>query len=334
MKNTYFSVKPGAKGSEFYGGGNSQGLSDQGTKYQGTSEKGLRDQVPSTNYRTTSVECTGNHPVITLLSPRNHPLLGSDGQVVTDRGEVLAERREVLADRRGVVAMMRQKCMMWKYVACLLLAFTLGVGNAWGTYSYNAATSVPAWTIQFNSWYGESDASTATAATVHNPRLNWNGSSYKNNNSTASAIAFDDGGFYYIYNHNEARELPTGDALSALCYVLFKDPGSYFKYNKSSGSFSVSSGGDEATVYGLTFNAAVATGVQLEIHAPQEGYVRMLIGTNTNTYQACTATLSGATTGTPSINSLAANASYGVKTKSEGSFSTTTYYSRGARQNT
>ncbi len=136
MKNTYFSVKPGAKGSEFYGGGNSQGLSDKRTKYQGTSGKGLRDQVPSdqvpsTNYRTTSVECPGNHPVITLLSPRNHPLLGSDGQVVTDRRGVLADRREVLADRRDVVAMMRQKCMMWKYVACMLMVLVLGIGQAW-----------------------------------------------------------------------------------------------------------------------------------------------------------------------------------------------------------
>jgi uncharacterized repeat protein (TIGR02543 family) len=144
MKDTYFSVKPGAKGSEFYGGGNSQGLSDQGTKYQGTrdqvpSGKGLSDQVPSTNYRATSVECSGNHPVITLLSPRNHPLLGSGGQVVTDRGEVLADRRGVLADRRGVlaerrdvVAMMRQKCMMWKYVAMLLAVLVLSVGEIWG----------------------------------------------------------------------------------------------------------------------------------------------------------------------------------------------------------
>ncbi len=164
MKNTYFSVKPGAKGSEFYGGGNSQGLSDKGTKYQGTSGKGLRDQVPSdqvpsdqvpsdqvpsTNDRTTSVECPGNHPVITLLSPRNHPLLGSGGQVVTDRGEVLADRRgvladrrEVLADRRGVVAMMRQKCMMWKYVAMLLAVLVLSVGNigmAWGANTTAAA---------------------------------------------------------------------------------------------------------------------------------------------------------------------------------------------------
>ena len=152
MKNTYFSVKPGAKSSEFYGGGNSQGLSDQGTKYQGTKYQGTRDeglsdqvpsdQVPSTNYRTTSVECPGNHPVITLLSPRNHPLLGSGGQVVTDRRGVLADRRGVLADRRGVladrrdvVAMMRQKCMMWKYVAMLLAVLVLSVGNigmAWG----------------------------------------------------------------------------------------------------------------------------------------------------------------------------------------------------------
>ena len=135
MKNTYFSVKPGAKGSEFYGGGNSQGLSDKGTKYQGTRDEGLRNQVPSTNYRTTSVECSGNHPVITLLSPRNHPLLGSDGQVVTDRREVLADRRGVLAERRDVVAMMRQKCMMWKYVAMLLAVLMLSIANigmAWG----------------------------------------------------------------------------------------------------------------------------------------------------------------------------------------------------------
>ena len=170
MKNTYFSVKPGAKGSEFYGGGNSQGLSDKGTKYQGTRDEGLSDQVlsdqvPSTNYRTTSVECPGNHPVITLLSPRNHPLLGSDGQVVTDRGEVLADRRGVLADRRGVladrrgvVAMMRQKCMMWKYVAMLLAVLVLSVGNigmAWGTAPITngkSATAGASGTVTFEDW--------------------------------------------------------------------------------------------------------------------------------------------------------------------------------------
>ena len=44
-------------------------------------------------------ECLGNHPVITPLSPRNHPLLSR----------------------------------VWKYVACMLLALVLGVGNVWGT---------------------------------------------------------------------------------------------------------------------------------------------------------------------------------------------------------
>lgn len=131
MKNTYFSVKPGAKGSEFYGGGNSQGLNDQGTKYQVPTGKGLSDGTRDGLVGTTSVEYPGNHPVITLLSPRNHPLLGSGGQVVTDRGEVLA-------DRRDVVAMMRQKCMMWKYVACMLMVLVLGIGQMWGADVFSA----------------------------------------------------------------------------------------------------------------------------------------------------------------------------------------------------
>ena len=42
-------------------------------------------------------ECPGNHPVITLLSPRNHPLLSR----------------------------------VWKYVACMLMVLFVGVGNMW-----------------------------------------------------------------------------------------------------------------------------------------------------------------------------------------------------------
>ncbi len=192
MKNTYFSVKPGAKGSEFYGGGNSQGLSDKGTKYQGTRDEGqwdqvLSDQVPSTNYRTTSVECPGNHPVITLLSPRNHPLLGSDGQVVTDRGEVLADRRGVLADRRGflaerrgVVAMMRQKCMMWKYVACMLMVLVLGIVNAWGADINDYATGFETTT---DSW--SKDGGTAGVLTRF-ARTGTGGAWHASNTTTAS----------------------------------------------------------------------------------------------------------------------------------------------------
>ncbi len=36
------------------------------------------------------------------------------------------------ADRGQVVAMMRQKCKTWKYVACMLLAFFLSIGQMWG----------------------------------------------------------------------------------------------------------------------------------------------------------------------------------------------------------
>lgn len=81
----------------------------------------------------------------------------------------------------------------------LLTILTLGFGQVWAAYTYNASTSVPEWTVNFNSWYGESDAATKTEATVHNPRLYWNSTKWDNLNA-AQDLAFDDGGFYYNIN--------------------------------------------------------------------------------------------------------------------------------------
>lgn len=220
----------------------------------------------------------------------------------------------------------------WKYAACMLLAFTLAIGNVWA-YTYNHATSVPEWTVNFNAWNGESDASGTTAETVHNPRLYWNGSAYKNN-SSAQDIAFDADGFYYIYEPNGARQLPTGSALSTLCYVVAKAQESYFKYNTTSSTVSTPS-----SITGLTTNSSQTKDVAYEFHMPRAGYVRLLIGTDSNGDPTGTTndawknvTLSGATTGAVAVTYHASGSTYDVKTKiGETTFSTTTYTSAGKK---
>ena len=220
-----------------------------------------------------------------------------------------------------------------KFLSLFLILF-LAVGNVWA-YTYNHATSVPEWTVNFSSWNGESDASGATASTVHNPRLYWNGSSYKNNLGTAQDIAFDGGGFYYIYEPNEARQLPTGSALSALSYVVAKAQGTYFKYNQTSSTVS----SPATTIYGLTTNSSQKTDVTYEFHMPRAGYVRLLIGTDSNGDPTGTAndawknvTLSGATIGDVAVTYHASGSKYDVKTKTGATtFSTVTYTSAGKK---
>ena len=223
---------------------------------------------------------------------------------------------------------------IWRYLSALFLLFTFAIGNVWA-YTYNHATSVPEWTVNFNSWNGESDASGATAETVHNPRLYWNGSSYKNNLGTAQDIAFDGGGFYYIYEPNEARQLPTGSALSALSYVVAKAQGSYFKYNNTSSTVT----SPVSTINGLTTNSSQTADVTYEFHMPRAGYVRLLIGTDSNGDPTGTAndawknvTLSGATTGNVAVTYHANGSTYDVKTKTGATtFSTVTYTSAGKK---
>ena len=218
----------------------------------------------------------------------------------------------------------------------ILMILTLGVGQMWGTYSYNHATSVPEWTVNFDSWNGADDAATTTAVTVHNPRLYYDSSKSKwNSHSQANDIGFDAGGFYYMYQPGTARQLPTGDALSALCYVVAKAQGSYFKYNNTSTTVS----SPATTINGLTTNNSQTTDVAYEFHMPRAGYIRLLIGTDSNGDPTGTAndswknvTLSGATTGTVAVTYHASGATYDVKTKTGATtFSTTTYTSAGKK---
>ncbi len=75
-------------------------------------------------------ECRGNHPVITPLSPRNHPLLSR----------------------------------VWKYVACMLLAFILGIGQMWADTEYKLidyTQTTPAKNADFGTSNNVSQFSTA-----------------------------------------------------------------------------------------------------------------------------------------------------------------------------
>lgn len=216
----------------------------------------------------------------------------------------------------------------------LVILFTFAIGNVWA-YTYNHATSVPEWTVNFNAWSGESDASGATETTVHNPRLYWNGSQYKNNLGTAQDIAFDGGGFYYIYQPNNARHLPTGDALAALSYVVVKAQADYLKYGATSTTIKQPA----TSINGLVSNANTLDAYSIEFHMPRAGYVRLMIGTDSNGDPTGTAndswknvTLSGATTGNVAVTYHAADATYDVKTKTGATtFSTTTYTSDGKK---
>ena len=203
--------------------------------------------------------------------------------------------------------------------------------GAWADYTYDHETSVPELTVNFNSWSSEDDAATTTEATVHNPRLYYDSSKSKwNNHSQSTDIAYDADGFYYIYQPGTARQLPTGDDLAALCYVVSKAMGTYPKYNNTSSTIT----SPATTINGLTANNANTTDWALEIHAPRDGYVRMLVGTDSNAEPSggYSATLTGATTGSTSVNYLAADATYDVKTKSgTSSFSTITYTSAGKK---
>ncbi len=221
----------------------------------------------------------------------------------------------------------------------LLTLFTLLLcvcSGAWGQYVYNEATSVPFFTVNFDDWASASDASTLTEATVHNPRLSYNSSKTKwENHSVSTDIAFDADGFYYIYNPGTARQLPTGDELSALTYVVAKAIGSsnYPKYGYSGSTVSKKNGEDFTTLNGLSVNSSNTADAVYEFHMPKQGYVRLLFGTDSSTEPSggYNATLSGATTGSVAVNYLASDATYSVKTKSGVSFTTTTYTSAGKK---
>ncbi len=210
-------------------------------------------------------------------------------------------------------------------ILTLFFLLALGITNVWAAYTYNAATSVPEWTVNFNDWAAADDAATTAADAVHNPRLYWNGSAWKNNSTNAAIdIAYDGGGFYIISNPGTARQLPTDvDELAALCYAVSKAL-NYPKYANSS-----STATDPSTLNGLSANTTPTAGsnVAVEIHAPRDGYVRILFGTDSNGEPSSgkTVTLSGATTGTANVTYYASTETYGIKTKlTATTFSTTT----------
>ena len=221
----------------------------------------------------------------------------------------------------------------------LLTLFTLLLtvcSGAWAQYEYDASTSVPYFTVNFNDWAAAEDASSTSETTVHNPRLSYNSSKSKwENHSVSTDIAFDADGFYYIYNPGTARQLPTGDELSALTYVVAKAIGSsnYPKYGNSSSTVSKKDGESFTTINGLSVNSSNTADAVYEFHMPKQGYVRLLFGTDSSTEPSggYNATLSGATTGSVAVNYLASDATYSVKTKSGVSFTTTTYTSAGKK---
>ena len=79
-------------------------------------------------------ECPANNALITRLSRANHALLPLSRCVNTliRIGDYVVGGRARRGAGKEVVAMMRQKCMMWKYAAMVVLMLTLGVGEMWG----------------------------------------------------------------------------------------------------------------------------------------------------------------------------------------------------------
>ena len=79
-------------------------------------------------------ECPANNALKTRLSRANHALLPLSRCVNTliRIGDYVVGGRARRGAGKEVVAMMRQKCMMWKYAAMVVLMLTLGVGEMWG----------------------------------------------------------------------------------------------------------------------------------------------------------------------------------------------------------
>lgn len=79
-------------------------------------------------------EFPANNALITRLSRANHALLPLSRCVNTliRIGDYVVGGRARRGAGKEVVAMMRQKCMMWKYAATVVLMLTLGVGEMWG----------------------------------------------------------------------------------------------------------------------------------------------------------------------------------------------------------
>ncbi len=148
-----------------------------------------------------------NHPVITPLSPRNHPLLPKQksGKSLIRIGKNVAEshvRKYAGASR------------VWKYAAMVVLMVTLGVGNVWGdnagffsdgasiiTYSKNSASDTNL-TLN-NSGVSIQDFGTVTAFWLKG----WQFKMWKNNDGNVC----DYGKMYYrIYLTSESGGAFTG----------------------------------------------------------------------------------------------------------------------------
>ncbi len=111
-------------------------------------------------------ECPANNALITRLSRANNALLPLSRCVNTliRIGDYVVGGHARRGAGKEVVAMMRQKCMMWKYAAMVVLMLTLGVGEMWatmanfieGSYIYIDVTNCTDWanscTLKMN-WF-------------------------------------------------------------------------------------------------------------------------------------------------------------------------------------
>ncbi len=118
-------------------------------------------------------EFPANNALKTRLSRANHALLPLSRCVNTliRIGDYVVGGRARRGAGQEVVAMMRQKCMMWKYAAMVVLMLTLGVGEMWG-YSkvtlYGDMKGI-GWSPQGYFWDSESgEHSTETYAATNN----------------------------------------------------------------------------------------------------------------------------------------------------------------------
>ena len=156
-------------------------------------------------------EQPGNHPVITPLSPSNHPLLPKQksGKSLIRIGKNVAEshvRKYAGASR------------VWKYAAMVVLMVTLGVGEMWADITFYYMADMP------SSWWTPSNSVTMTQSSTNTNRYYsevsltsgktygfciHEGSDVYKNNSTASTNEKFQLYKYGIDNENRSNYVPS-----------------------------------------------------------------------------------------------------------------------------
>lgn len=174
-------------------------------------------------------ECPANNALITRLSRANHALFPLSRCVNTliRIGDYVVGGRARRGAGMEVVAMMRQKCMMWKYAAMVVLMLTIGVGEMWAdTYQLRYMKNMPEknWdgdtyvtmtqsSANSNRYYCEVDLD---ASTSYGFFIKKNDSEIHKSNVTANA---NEKVQLYVYNQDNANRV-TFTSSSAGKYIF------------------------------------------------------------------------------------------------------------------